>query len=414
MFHFLTVLGISYLFIRLILKSRKKRYLYMIISLNLLNLFFFKYVNSVLFYFAQWGGWAEALALKKELGILLPLAISFYTFQIIAFIVDVWRGEIREVSYVRFNLFILFFPQLIAGPIMRHRDFYEQMDHPVIDPEHNYSGIALILQGVLKKVIIADQLGYLIAPVWSNPADYNGLSIFTAVVGFSMQVYGDFSGYTDMARGFAYLLGYKIPDNFFSPFLSLSFGDLWRRWHVTLATWLRDYLYIPLGGNRVAMWRNYVNLIVVMTLGGVWHGDTYNFFFWGLIHGVFLSVERFFKLDLVKGEKAGWGEVTVRWLIVITGWMIGATFFRAADLTTVITFAKGLFSSQGKSVEKLGYVYQLAASGMLIQIFQYYFPGLRQRLEVHAKWFLPVAAVLVFFVSIRIQKPATTFIYFQF
>jgi D-alanyl-lipoteichoic acid acyltransferase DltB (MBOAT superfamily) len=229
----------------------------------------------------------------------LPLAISFYTFQLIAYAVDVYRGVIPvDPGPRRFFLFILFFPQLIAGPIMRSTDFMDQIDQPQINRRRMYDGLWLIIGGLAKKVLLADPAGNFIAPVFHNPDVYDWSSILLAGIGFSLQVYGDFSGYTDLARGSARLLGYEIPENFLAPFFSRSAKELWQRWHITLASWLRDYIYIPLGGSRVGKLRNYLNLVITFSLGGLWHGADYTFLAWGGMWGVLLAAERWVENDL--------------------------------------------------------------------------------------------------------------------
>ncbi len=411
--HFVAVILVSYVFIRLLLRERKKIYLWLAITLHLAHLVFFKYTNSVLKIAAEDFGFGQALVWKEDLGLILPLAISFYTFQIVAFIVDVWRGEIEKSSLVEFTVFIMFFPQLIAGPIMRHDDFLPQMDRAVLRRQDTYNGLYWLALGVIKKVLIADEIAVLINPVWATPGKFDTISIVAASLGFSAQVYCDFSGYTDMARGMARLLGYDIPENFFAPFLSTSFAGLWRRWHVTLSTWLRDYLYIPLGGNRVTPTRFYVNVMLVMSLGGIWHGNTYTYFVWGFLHGVFLVVERLLGRD--RGPTTWWGKI-FGWMIVAVGWQIGATFFRSADLSAawdVLTGALGL-GTGSQTVEKPIQVFQLFAIMMGLQILQETRAKYEGFLKRHAALIVPILAIVLFYLIARIERPAEEFIYFQF
>ena len=299
--HFVGMVLINYLFSRAILSAsnatRKKRLLQFIVVFDLLNLGIFKYFTFLRDVLIDVGIPVPAEA--REIGFFLPLAISFYTFQLVAYVVDVYRGQIdRDHGPSRFVLFILFFPQLIAGPIMRSGDFMQQLDNPVIDRRRMYDGLWLILGGLIKKVVLADPMGVIVAPVFSAPHTYDGFSLFLAAACFSLQVYCDFSGYTDIARGIANLLGYNIPENFRAPYFAKSARELWQRWHITLTTWLRDYIYIPLGGNRGGKARTYINLAITFTLGGLWHGADYTYVAWGAFWGVLLAVERFLEDDL--------------------------------------------------------------------------------------------------------------------
>lgn len=412
LFHFFLVVALNYGFALIIEKNRKPVWLWTAIGLNLANLFWFKYANSFFTYTGEWFGITGALELRDSLGIALPLAISFYTFQIIAYLVDVWRGEVKNDGFLRFAVFIMFFPQLIAGPIMRHRDFLQKMDHPEPDETRLYRGLSLIALGIIKKIFIADELGRISAPVWGNPAQYDGISIFLAVLSFSFQVYGDFSGYTDMARGTGALLGYDLPENFFAPYFSTSFSQLWKRWHVTLSTWIRDYLYIPLGGNRVSPFRQNVNLLVVMTLGGVWHGDTYNYFFWGFLHGFLLVVEK-----LIGWDKKIQGKVVLvfRWLLVSAGWLAGVIFFRSSDLSMVGDIYQGMLLNAGSlRIEKIDSILLLSAFGYLIQFVHLKREWFESRLLPWAKWIFPVLATILFFQLVAMARKTEQFIYFQF
>lgn len=297
---FLIMIAVNYGFTRLILNSegvRKSRWLALSVVINLLNLGVFKYFDFARNFLLDMG-----LPLPEEargFNLFLPLAISFYTFQLMAYVIDVYRGVIdRDYGPERFFLFILFFPQLIAGPIMRSTDFMEQIDDPWIDRRRMYDGLWLILGGLVKKVLLADPMGLIVAPVFRAPEAYSAWSLLAAGACFSLQVYCDFSGYTDIARGVARLMGYEIPENFLAPYLARSARELWQRWHITLATWLRDYIYIPLGGNRRGRARIYFNLIVTFTLGGLWHGADYTYVAWGAFWGLLLAAERFVETDL--------------------------------------------------------------------------------------------------------------------
>ncbi len=330
--HFAGMIAINYLLIRRMLTdpSRKKIYFVSLVTVDLVNLIVFKYIGFFTRVFFDLN-----LPIPEEyrgIDFFLPLALSFYTFQLMAYGVDVYRGVIDEDSGpARFFLFILFFPQLIAGPIMRSTDFMDQIDKPVFNKRAMFDGSWLILGGLTKKILLADPMGGIIAPIFYNPGVYDWWSLLVAGMGFSLQVYGDFSGYTDIARGSARLLGYDIPENFLAPFFSQSARELWQRWHITLASWLRDYIYIPLGGSRVGKFRNYINLFITFTLGGLWHGADYTFLAWGAMWGFLLALERFIEKDL------GWKFLPdsnrfyrgIRILIMFLLFSIGAIMFRS-------------------------------------------------------------------------------------
>ncbi len=330
--HFVGIAYINFLLIRMMHRNpdRKKGLIRFIVILDLLNLGTFKY-------FAFMRGLILDMGISlpeeaKAISIFLPLAISFYSFQMIAYAVDVYRGDIeKEEGAERFMFFILFFPQLIAGPIMRSTDFLAQMDKPEITRARTYGGLWLIIGGLCKKVLMADPIGIILAPVYAEPHTYSWFSILLASYAFALQVYCDFSGYTDIARGCARLLGYEIPENFRAPFFALSVRELWNRWHITLSTWLRDYIYFPLGGSRAGALMTYVNLIITFTLAGLWHGADYNFVIWGAFFGLLLAVERLIE------RIGGWdfsvrkGPVlnVARAIIVFSLFSISAVMFRA-------------------------------------------------------------------------------------
>lgn len=409
--HFCAVVLINYLFVRLLLNERRRHIYYIAIGLNLLNLIFFKYTNSFLTIIGQDLNIPSALAIKENLGLILPLAISFYTFQIIAFITDLWRGEIKETNFVKYAVFIMFFPQLISGPIMRHHEFLGQIDHAKLTNRDIPAGLYLLMLGLTKKVLIADEIAAVINPIWMDPAKYDSIAGMAATIGFVAQVYCDFSGYTDMARGQARLLGYRIPENFFSPYLSTSFAEIWKRWHVTLSRWLRDYLYFPLGGSRVGKFRMYLNILIVMSLGGLWHGNTYTFFLWGFIHGMFLLIEKWFGAEK---PASTWKMAILRNLLVMFCWTIATNIFRAPDLKTAYAIFYAIFSNNGDAVRHCDLVFQLSAVALALQWLQRYRHLIEMHLKKHWKIIIPIMALTLYYLIIRIERPAEEFIYFQF
>jgi hypothetical protein len=230
------------------------------------------------------------------LDIILPLGISFYTFQAMSYTIDVYRRQAEPSrDLFTFATFVAFFPHLIAGPIMRYEYLYPQLKNPAPpNPRWLRMGVFLILQGYVKKVVISDNIGPIVDQVFNNIGGHNAGQLLEAALLFTCEIYCDFSGYTDIARGIAYFLGIELVPNFRAPLLAASITDFWRRWHISLSQWLRDYLYIPLGGNRAGPRRTYINLMTTMLLGGLWHGADWTFAAWGGLHGLLLALERRF------------------------------------------------------------------------------------------------------------------------
>jgi D-alanyl-lipoteichoic acid acyltransferase DltB (MBOAT superfamily) len=224
-----------------------------------------------------------------------PVGISFFTFESMSYVIDVYRRELQpHRSYLRYLLFVAFFPHLVAGPIVRPRDLLPQLERaPSLTREQGGEALFLIAIGLVKKVVLSDQLSInLVDRVFDRPESFSALEVLAGVYGYAAQIYCDFSGYTDIAIGSALLLGVRFPRNFNSPYKAEDLADFWRRWHISLSTWLRDYLYIPLGGNRISEWHTYRNLMITMLLGGLWHGASWTFVFWGFLHGLGLAVTR--------------------------------------------------------------------------------------------------------------------------
>ena len=287
-------------------KSKKKALLIISLCGNLGLLGFFKYADFAIVQFNILGNSFDLLTSLPMLNLLLPIGISFYTFQTISYTVDVYRGILKpSKSFSEFALFVSFFPQLVAGPILRAKDFLPQLREKlsaktnginlrqiIIENSNLKIGITLMSFGFLKKMFFADNIGVLANNVFSSPIGLDSSSIILGTIAFGIQIYCDFSGYSDIAIGAALILGFKIPRNFNKPYFAMSPSDFWRRWHISLSTWLRDYLYIPLGGNRKSNGRTYFNLATVMFLGGLWHGASWNFVIWGLLHGAYLALHK--------------------------------------------------------------------------------------------------------------------------
>jgi len=304
------------------------------VVLNLGALAWFKYAN----FFVDNLNSIAGTSLHLE-HIILPLAISFFTFQQIAFLIDAARGETREYSFLDYALFVSFFPQLIAGPIVHHKEMMPQFAREStfrFNPDHFAVGLALFTFGLFKKVIIADSVGPYASRVF-DPVAETGLVPMTAdawgaALAYTFQLYFDFSGYSDMAIGLAHMFGIRLPMNFNSPYMAHSIIEFWRRWHITLSRFLRDYLYIPLGGNRKGPGRRLANIMATMTLGGLWHGAGWTFVAWGAFHGILLSINHLFgggAASVVGWWKKIWA-VPLTFLVVVIGWVL----FRSADLDT--------------------------------------------------------------------------------
>ncbi len=310
----------------------KKIFLFLAIAGNISLLYSLKYIDFSIHAFDQIMGLSQCDPMfVKTLGVVLPLGISFFTLQAISYAVDVYRGDVPATrSIFDMTLFLSFFPHLVAGPIVRAKVLIHQFaeKHP-FKWENFHSGMALVAWGLFKKTLVADQTAVVVDSVFASPEKYGWLSLWLGVFFHTLQIYCDFSGYSDVAIGTARIMGYKIPINFMRPILSESMTDLWRRWHISLSTWLRDYLYIPLGGSRVSVPRSYLNVLLVMAFGGFWHGADWTYIFWGLSAGAFMLVERFF-FGFEKIKKAYdsiWRPVRVFYAMFAFG--VGTFFFRA-------------------------------------------------------------------------------------
>ena len=320
------------------------------VTVNLSILALFKYSDFFLGaasdFATHWG--FDPIGLR--LNFVLPVGISFYTFQTISYVVDVYRGDVAPAAhYHEYLLFVSFFPHLIAGPILRAPNLLPQFDRPARLSEADGSrALWLIMVGLFKKVVIADFISInLVDRVFSLPEMYTSGEVLAAIYGYALQIYADFSGYTDIAIGSALLLGFHIPPNFDKPYLARNLRDFWRRWHISLSTWFRDYLYIPLGGSRKGSWRTYLNLWVVMLLCGLWHGAEWKFVLWGALHGVGQMATRLWQRAVGRDRaRTAWGRFITTFLtfhFVCFAWV----FFRADDLSAALNLLRVLFSFVG-------------------------------------------------------------------
>lgn len=319
---------------------RRLRLLWFGIALNVLLLFGFKYVPFTLNTVSQLTGWTqtEAVAQWTETHLIPPIGISFFSFECIAYLVDVYRGAPAAPQFLKFSAYKLFFAKLLSGPITRYHAFIAQTQHqkrPTID--RIAEGLWLIACGAIKKGLLADNIGILVDLSFQNLQRAGSGDLWLATFAYGLQLYLDFSGYVDMARGVAVLLGFHLPENFNFPYLTTSIADFWRRWHMTLGDWLRNYLYFPLGGSRQGLFRTCLNLLIVMAIAGIWHGAAWGFVVWGLLHGLALVIHRITDSLSKRSErlKRFWQKPTgvmTAWvttqLMVFVAWI----FFRLPNL----------------------------------------------------------------------------------
>jgi alginate O-acetyltransferase complex protein AlgI len=407
-----------------------KGFLIATVVLDLGNLAFFKYLDFLLQSVVGLWSFLSGRTLSAPLtGILLPLGISFYTFQLIAYIVDVYRGNYKPVrNLLEFGLFNTFFPKLLAGPILRASQFIGQLDS-----KRSFSlawfmhGLDLIAIGLFKKVIVADQISLFVDQVFAAPDGLGSGVLLLGVYGYAVQIYCDFSGYIDIGRGCAYCLGYELPVNFIFPYFSCNITEFWRRWNITLSYWLRDYLYIPLGGNRRGPYRTYLNLFITMTLGGLWHGAGWCFVVWGMLHGTALAATRFVheKVGVLHDQPLfkGWFyrilAIVGTFNLVCLGWV----FFRAPDFSTAFKILRGIarlkpYTSTdltGIGIVTIGLL--VMALGALVVLHVSSAVAKRVNLHQRAPWV--IARPFVYFaviigVLLVGGRGAQQFIYFQF
>jgi alginate O-acetyltransferase complex protein AlgI len=401
---------------------RRRALLLLSLVANLGLLCYFKYANFFLTSIYDALGWAHDSS-HPLLDIILPVGISFYTFEAINYTVDVYRRKVSaERNLGHFMLFITFFPHLVAGPIVRARDFLPQIKRPKRwDWARLNLGAQLFLMGLFKKLAIADRMAEYADPVFTDPTQYRTDAVIMAVLAYAVQIYCDFSGYTDMAIGSAHMLGYKLARNFNMPYLACNVSEFWHRWHISLSTWLRDYLFIPLGGSRGGEWKTARNLLLTMTLGGLWHGAAWTFVFWGLLHGVLLVVHRAFRalcdrlpglgrsLDTLPGTAV---RMLTTFLCVAIGWV----FFRAQTFVDALAVLQRLVVKSpglGAPMPRLGLACTL---GLLVICHaladRRAWAGLARRLPPPVQGF-GYAAVLTLALVLA-PDAGKAFIYFQF
>ncbi|MCC6371589.1 MAG: MBOAT family protein [Bacteroidia bacterium] len=402
-------------------KTQKAKTKFLIVSLclNLGLLFYFKYCN---FFIDNIN--AALGADIKWLKVALPIGISFYTFESLTYVVDVYRGVHKPLkNFWHYQTYILLFPKLIAGPIVRYHDIADQITNREKNytPDVKLSGFLIFCMGLAKKAIIANTLGMQADAVFKLPAEQlDTAAAWVGALAYTFQIYFDFSGYSDMAIGLGKIMGFKLPENFNNPYISGSITEFWRRWHITLGSWMKNYLYIPLGGNKESNTKLYRNLIIVFLLSGLWHGASWNFVMWGAYHGLFLVLERLFLGKLF--EKLGkFVSVPITFLIVVTGWVL----FRNEDLSYATNVIKQMYAfnfSDGKFALNNDFIF-MAALALLISFFaithktmqwQQKFYG--EQFSGNGRWLAVITGVVLFYISLSFISALdfNPFIYFRF
>jgi alginate O-acetyltransferase complex protein AlgI len=400
-------------------QKQKKIYLIISLSLNLGLLFYFKYFN---FFIDNIN--AIAGTDIKWLKIILPIGISFYTFESLTYVIDVYRGVHKPLkNFLHYQTYILLFPKLIAGPIVRYHDIANQITNREKNytPEIKLSGFLIFCIGLAKKTIIANTLGMQADSVFSlAPEQIDTTAAWVGALAYTFQIYFDFSGYSDMAIGLGKMMGFKFSENFNNPYTASSVTDFWRRWHITLGTWMKNYLYIPLGGNKTSTSKLYRNLFAVFLLSGLWHGASWNFVLWGAYHGLFLVMERLFLGKLF--DKVGkWLSIPTTFIIVITGWVL----FRNENLLFGINVIKQMYSFNffdGKFALNNDFIFMVSLA-FIISFFTLsnFTKNIQQKLYAEtfsnsSKWILTFFSLVLFYISLSFISALdfNPFIYFRF
>lgn len=405
--------------------EQKKRKLLLALSLfaNLGILCFFKYFN---FFIDSFQSMSENLGFSPDylhLNIIIPVGISFYTFQTLSYTIDIYRKRLKPTNnIIDFSVFVAFFPQLVAGPIERAKALLPQISQNLRPSKHQIQqGIVLIVTGLFRKVIIGDTAGRFVDHIFGNIELYMSVELLCALVLFSIQIYADFSGYTHIARGTAKLLGIELVKNFEQPYLSRNITEFWRRWHISLSSWLKDYLYFSLGGNRIGKYRTYVNLMITMLLGGLWHGASWNFVIWGGLHGIYLVVHKLIlngrKIQIDPIRSITFKEIfkiTFTFVLVTCTWL----FFRSTSWEdTELYFSKMIHweaSTNAFTFIRITSFY--LALTLLIDSLEYKYGKHSFLLNIKSKATLygVLSALMLVTLIYMFQADPLPFIYFQF
>lgn len=398
----------------------KKRYLILSIVANLGVLCFFKYYN---FFIENINTVIEAAGFTvhplRYLSIILPIGLSFHTFQAMSYTLEVYRGKQKaERNLGIYSLYVMFYPQLVAGPIERPQHILPQLhEKKTLNPDEVVAGIKQMLWGLFKKVVVADQLSIYVNSVYGNWELNSGLTLILATYAFAFQIYGDFSGYSDIAQGSARVMGFRLMDNFHLPYFSKNVTEFWRRWHISLSSWLKDYLYIALGGNRISPLRTKINLFITMMLGGLWHGASWNFAIWGFLNGLYLSVEKMIKLPMPTRALSKVTMAFVTFNLIAITWV----FFRAptfADAMGVLRNLADFNNFWNVRIQDTG-VFASMCFGLMVMLgieYQLLRKTTAQRFFTLKSWARSLAWVITLTLLIVLfgVSEGDQFIYFQF
>lgn len=409
--------GLSHWIYRIEKRGGKLAVMWLSILISLSILGYFKYAN---FFLWNWNQMVEGNF--QPLEIILPVGISFYTFQSVSYMVDVYKGRIAPTRYwIDYLFFLSFFPALVAGPIVRADYFLPQIEkNERPDSRVIWAGLWLIIVGVVKKALIADYIAQYNDLIFNEPSLYTGVQTLMGVLGYTMQIYCDFSGYSDMAIGLALIMGFRLGINFDSPYKSRNLTDFWRRWHISLSSWLRDYVYIPLGGNRKGTFRTYLNNFLTMLIGGLWHGAAWKFIFWGAMHGVGLAIHKAFKPILVKIPD-NWFTIFISWLLTFVYVSLLWVFFRAADFEQSVLIIQNIFVDfDWRQIPQFIEARPAWCAMMFALIVFHFFP---HKWTVAVQWaFIRinwVVKLIIFILAVQLviefmAEEVSPFIYFQF
>lgn len=405
--------------------KKKKVFLYLSLISNLGMLGTFKYLGFFSESFISFINFFGLEANWTTINILLPVGISFYTFQTLSYSIDIYRGKLQpEKSFLNFALFVSFFPQLVAGPIERATNLLPQLRQKInFSIDQFREGIILITIGMFKKVLLGDTSGRIVDHVFAEPTLYSSMELLMGLILFTVQIYADFSGYSNIARGTAKLFGIDLMENFKQPYLSTSISEFWKTWHISLSSWLKDYIYIPLGGNRKGNKRSYINLMITMLLGGLWHGANWTFVIYGALHGIYLSVHKF----MLRGRKPVYGFVykglnsLSKFIIKVlfTNFIVLFTrvFFRAPDFDTAFYFLDQMvnfsFGEYPLRVLKIILTYIIVTIG--IDLVEYFTKShaFLLKLKPSVRYAVVLGSWIMIFLYLYQMKPMP-FVYFQF
>ncbi len=401
----------NYYAVVLMEKSEKKKvWLTVSIINSLIVLCFFKYsafiVNNLNALFSILG----IKYIIPKPGILLPVGISFYTFHAMSYTIDYYRGIIkREPSLVRFATFISFFPQLVAGPILRASDMLPQFSiKPEIRKENISDGLSLFLVGLFKKIALADYLAIYVDKIYNAPELFTSSHLILATFAFGWQIYFDFSGYTDMARGISRLMGFNLKLNFNNPYLATSLGDFWNRWHISLSSWFKDYLYIPLGGNRKGKFNTYRNMFLTMIISGFWHGSAWTFIIWGFLHAIGRFITREFERSAFYNNKIPkFLKQIYVFMFVSFAWI----FFRAQNINSAFQIVKKIFTS---SLADPNFPVVALLLCLIVWAYQFLFESKFSKLLDNSLLKIALVCFMILYMIIFNTSGNEAFIYFQF